>query len=389
MSDIVIVGGGLAGFKTAEALHVGGHRGSITVLGSEQHEPYDRPPLSKQVLRGERDAIFLHQPHVLELPIHLLTGVAATGLDDHAVVLEGGERLSFDHAVIATGAKVKTIPAVPQKAGVFYLRTLDDALSLRAAVGEGTTVVVVGGGFIGCEVAASLRLMGASVTLVEPLEALLVGPLGPELAAEMVETHEQHGVTVRAGVGVSGITGGDHVTGVVISDGTVLAADVVVVGVGVTPDVAWLEGSGVALDDGVLVDAQLRTSVPDVFAAGDVARWDDVALGDRTRAEHWSNATEMAETVAANILGGQAVHSPVPYFWSDQYDVKIQSIGWTAGSDARRVLRAGPKQRRMVLYGRDGALWGVTGLNAAALVRKMNDQVAAHVSLDEAAASLS
>jgi NADPH-dependent 2,4-dienoyl-CoA reductase/sulfur reductase-like enzyme len=173
-----------------------------------------------------------------------------------------------------------------------------------------------------------------------------------------------------------------------LTDGTVLPAQVVVVGVGVRPDIAWLAESGVALDDGVVTDEHLLSAQPGVYAVGDVARWYDTRTGVQTRAEHWTNATEMAEVAAANLLGGQAVHSPVPYFWSDQYDLKVQSLGWTSQSDERRVLTVGPKSRRVVLYGRGGALWGVAGVNAAAIVRRQHEPIAAHAPLEDVAADL-
>lgn len=389
MAGVVVVGGGLAGMKTVEALRTGGYAGTITLVGSEPHPPYDRPPLSKQVLRGERDAVFLHHPEITDLQLDLRTGVTATALEEHVVVLDGDERLPFDHAVIASGARVRVLDDIPQRDGVFFLRTLDDALALRAAATPGARVVVVGGGFIGCEVAASLRTMGCAVTIVEPLPAPLLGPLGPELAGEMVVTHQEHGTAVRVGVGVTGVVGTERVRGVTLSDGSSLDADLVVVGVGVAPEVEWLAGSGVVCDDGVVVDEHLATSLERVWAVGDVARFHDRRQGQHTRAEHWTNATEMAEVAAANILGAREVHAPVPYFWSDQYDVKVQSLGWTAGSDERRLLRVGPKRRRIVLYGRAGGLWGVAGLNAPALVRRLHPQIAEHVPLDEAAGLLS
>lgn len=388
MPGIVVVGAGLAGFKTVEALRTGEYTGTVTLLGAEQHRPYDRPPLSKQVLRGEREPVYLDRQDVVSLDAELRLGVTAAALDGHEVVLAGGERLAFDQAVIATGAVVRTVPGIEQTGGVHYLRTLDDSLGLRAALGEGVRLVVVGGGFIGCEVAASARVLGAEVTLVEPLPVPLGGPLGPELAGELLRAHRDHGVDVRVGVGVARTTGSGHVESVVLTDGTVLPADVVVVGVGVRPDTDWLAGSGVSLDDGVLTDEHLLTSLPDVYAVGDVARWYDTRLGAQTRAEHWTNATEMAEVAAANLLGGHAVHSPVPYFWSDQYDLKIQSLGWTSGSDERRVLTVGPKSRRVVLYGRQGQLWGVAGVNAAAIVRRQHEAIAAHAPLDDIEAAL-
>ncbi len=390
MPGVVVVGAGLAGVKTIEALRTGEYAGPITLIGAEPHHPYDRPPLSKQVLRGERGPMFLRQPDVFgDLHVDLRLGTTAAALDDHEVVLADGERLHFDHAVLATGAVVRTLPGLPALAGVHVLRTLDDCLGLRAdLLRPGVRLVVVGGGFIGCEVAASARAMGAEVTIVEPQPAPLLGPLGPELAAEMVRTHTERGTVVRAGIGVSGLRGTDRVDGVVLADGSVLPADVVVVGVGVRPDTDWLAGSGVGLDDGVVTDARLRTNQPDVFAVGDVARWDDPNTGSPTRAEHWTNATEMGEVAAANILGGAVVHAPVPYVWSDQYDTKIQSLGWTAGSDERRVLTVGERRKRVVLYGRAGRLWGVTGLSAAAVVRAQHRAIAAHDPLDAVAASL-
>ncbi|MGH3743363.1 MAG: NAD(P)/FAD-dependent oxidoreductase [Mycobacteriales bacterium] len=389
MDRVVVVGAGLAGMKTVEALRTGEFRGDITMVGAEPHQPYDRPPLSKQVLRGEREPVFLAQPDVFgDLGVDLRLGTTVTAVAGREVVLDSGERIGWDRLVLATGAVVRTLRAVPQKGGVHYLRTLDDCRALAAELRAGTRLVVVGGGFIGCEVAASARSLGAQVTIVEPQAAPLVGAVGPEVAALVVAAHEERGTTVLAGTGVEGIEGDGRVTGVALSDGRTLPADAVVVGVGVRPDTDWLAGSGIAVDDGVVVDAHLRASVPDVYAVGDVARWYDVRLGASIRAEHWTNATEMAEVAAANILGGHEVHSPVPYFWSDQYDVKLQSLGWLTGADEVRLLTVGPKQRRVALYGRGGGLWGVVGLNAAAIVRKQHANIEAHVPLDDVVAEL-
>jgi 3-phenylpropionate/trans-cinnamate dioxygenase ferredoxin reductase subunit len=389
MNRIVIVGAGLAGMKTVEALRTAGYDGEVTLLGAEPHQPYDRPPLSKQVLRGEREPVYLRAPELMgHLQVDLRVGVTATALHDHAVELDTGDRVAFDQAVIATGAAVRTLPGVRQLAGVHYLRTLEDCLGLRSALQPATRVVIVGGGFIGCEVAASARAMGADVTVVEPQPQPLAGPLGPELATELLAAHREHGVTVLPGVGVESVAGTVAVDSVRLTDGTVLPAQVVVVGVGVRPDIAWLAESGVALDDGVVTDEHLLSAQPGVYAVGDVARWYDTRTGVQTRAEHWTNATEMAEVAAANLLGGQAVHSPVPYFWSDQYDLKVQSLGWTSQSDERRVLTVGPKSRRVVLYGRGGALWGVAGVNAAAIVRRQHEPIAAHAPLEDVAADL-
>lgn len=389
MERVVVVGAGLAGMKTVEALRSGGYAGALTMVGAEPHQPYDRPPLSKHVLRGEREPVYLAQPDVFgDLDVDLRLGTAVTGLAGRHVVLATGERLGWDRLVLATGSVVRTLREVPPGRGVHYLRTLDDCRALAPALRPGARVVVVGGGFVGCEVAASARTLGAEVTIVEPQPAPLLGAIGPELAALVVAAHEAHGTTVLAGTGVAGLAGSERVTGVVLTGGRTLPADVVVVGVGVRPATDWLAGSDIALDDGVVVDQHLRTSVPDVYAVGDMARWYDTRLGTLLRAEHWTNATEMAEVAAANILGGHEVHSPVPYFWSDQYEVKLQSLGWLAGADEVRLLTVGPKRKRVALYGRGGRLFGVAGLNAAMIVRTHHDQIAAHAPLDEVTAAL-
>ncbi|HEX7354429.1 MAG TPA: FAD/NAD(P)-binding oxidoreductase [Mycobacteriales bacterium] len=389
MDRVVVVGAGLGGIKTAEALRTGDFAGSITMVGAERHEPYDRPPLSKHVLRGEREPVPLAQPHVFgDLDVDLRLATAAVGLEDGAVVLDTGERLAYDRLVVATGAVVKTVPVVPAVVGVHYLRTLDDCRALAADLRAGARLVVVGGGFIGCEVAASARSLGVEVTIVEPQPAPLIGAVGPEIAALVAAVHEEHGTTVLAGTGVAGLDGDDRVSGVVLDNGRTLPADVVVVGVGVRPATDWLTGSGLTIDDGVVVDEHLRTDSPDVYAVGDAARWYDVQLGRHTRAEHWTNTTEMAEVAAANMLGADDVHSPVPYFWSDQYDVKIQSLGWLAEADEVRLLTVGAKGRRVAVYGRQGGLWGVLGLNAAMVVRSQRDNIAAHEPLDDVVAEL-
>lgn len=385
MPGVVVVGGGLAGMTTALALRTGGYDGLVTLVGAERHRPYDRPPLSKQVLRGEREPIFLGPA---DARVDLRLGVAARGIDGREVVLDSGERLGWEHLVLATGAVVRTLSGVPQICGVHYLRTLDDCRSLAPELRPGRRVVIAGGGFVGCEVAASARALGADVTIVEPLAAPLVAAVGAEMAGLLVAAHEEHGVDVLSGVGVAGIDGEDRVRGVVLTDGRTLPADVVVVGVGVRPDTDWLDGSGLAVDDGVVVDEHLVASVPDVYAVGDVARWYDTRLGRQVRAEHWTNATEMAEVAAANILGGHAEHSPVPYVWSDQYDLKLQSLGWPGEADETRLLTVGRKERRVVLYGRQGRLWGVAGLNAVMIVRGQHANIAEHAPLDDVEAAL-
>ena len=377
--SVLVVGAGLAGVRTAERLREGGYLGAITVVGEETEPPYDRPPLSKQVLRGEREVVRLRDPDTYaEVGVDLRLGVRATSLDldGHAVELDDGAHIGYQTLVVATGARPRLLPGAFLD-GMHVLRTAEDCRRLSASAAQARSAVVVGGGFIGCEVAASLRLLGLDVTVVELASAPLVGVLGEQLSAEVVRLHEANGVTMRCGVGVDAVEGdasrvGGRVTGVRLLDGSVLAADLVVVGLGVTPAVEWLAGSGLEIDNGVRCDAHGRTSAADVYAVGDVASWHDPRTGRSHRYEHWTSATDQAAVVAQAILtGGTDALLPVPYFWSDQFKVKIQSLGLPSAAADEIVVLELSETKRLGLYGTAGVLTGAVGLSAPSAVMKM------------------
>jgi NADPH-dependent 2,4-dienoyl-CoA reductase/sulfur reductase-like enzyme len=379
---IVVVGASLAGLRAAEELRHQGFEGTITLVGDEIREPYDRPPLSKQVLAGawpaERTALTVMHPGGLAgLDLDWRLGVRANHLDltSRRVLLAGGGDVPFDGLVVATGAAPRELPGTETLAGVHTLRTLDDSLAMRAALDGGVRrVVVVGAGFIGAEVAATCRTAGCDVTILEALPVPLGRALGDEMGAVMGELHRDHGVDLRLGVGVAGFEGGDRVTHVRLADDSLVDADLVVVGIGVTPNTGWLEGSGLALDDGLVCDATTRAA-PGVVAAGDVARWPSHRFGELMRVEHWDNAIAMGEHAARRLLAdlagdpaddpaSTAPYDPVPWFWSDQYDRKIQLAGRSAGADEVRIVDGSIDERRFVaLYRRGDRLVGVLAMN--------------------------
>lgn len=377
MERIVVVGASLAGLRCAEALRREGFAGELLLLGAEAHAPYDRPPLSKQVLRGQWPAERTRlRPDPAAPDLQLKLGVSALGLDcaRRQLKLSDGSHLAYDGLAIATGASPRHLPFGHDLAGVHVLRTLDDALALHAQLAAKPRVCVIGAGFIGLEVAASCRELGLSVHVIEPLPLPLVTKLGPRLARLIAELHRDHGVDLRCGQTVAALEGAGRLERVRLADGTVFDADVAVVGVGVTPNIEWLRGSGLALGDGVICDATCATSVPDVVACGDVARWPNPRFGVEMRVEHWSNAVEMSAHAARRLLGGVAFSepfAPVPYFWSDQYELKIQFAG-VARSDDEIVFVEGSEQERrgVALYGRAGKLTAALTLGRPAqLVR--------------------
>jgi 3-phenylpropionate/trans-cinnamate dioxygenase ferredoxin reductase subunit len=373
----VIVGAGLAGAKAAETLRQEGFAGRVVLVGEEDERPYERPPLSKDYLRGEsdRDALWVHDAGFYDAhDVELRTGARAVGLraDACEVELEGGERLGFDRLLLATGAAPRrlTVPGA-QLEGVHLLRSVRDSDRLRDALAAAARVAVVGAGWIGCEVAAAARQAGLEVTMVAPETVPLERVLGAEVGAIYRDLHAEHGVELVLGTGVAAIEGRDRATGVRTTDGRLLEADVVVVGVGVAPRTELAEAAGLAVDNGVLVDARLRTSAPAVYAAGDVARAQHPLLGTAVRVEHWANALEQGPVAARNMLGGDVAYDRIPYFFSDQYDVGMEYAGHATTWD-RVVVRGDPSARELIAFWlRDDRV--VAGMNVN--VWDVNDQI--------------
>jgi len=391
-----VVGASLAGMHAAHTLRREGFEGRISVVDADDATPYDRPPLSKQVLAGEwePDRIVLPAANEdLDLDLHL--GRRAMSLDrvERFVRLDGGDRLGYDGLVVATGASARWLPRSEELDGVHVLRSLDDCLRLRTALDEHPSrVVVVGAGFIGAEVAATCRGRGLEVTLLEAAPVPLERALGTQLGAVMAEVHRDHGVDVRLGVGVDGLEGADRVEAVRLADGSVVEAEVVVVGIGVTPNVDWLAGSGLDVDDGVVCDETLLAA-PGVVAAGDIARWPSARYREYLRVEHWETAIEMGEAAAHRLLAEDrgtepSRFDPVPWFWSDQYDRKIQLAGRSSADDDVEVVHGSLDERRFVaLYGRDGTVAGVLGMNRPAHVARLRPLVESRVPWDEGLAA--
>jgi 3-phenylpropionate/trans-cinnamate dioxygenase ferredoxin reductase subunit len=381
---IAVVGTSLAGLRAAQALRDAGFDGTLTMIGAEPHQPYDRPPLSKEFLVGkvEVDGIALATPAYLgNLAVEWRLGTPAAKLSPGAVILSDGNEIAADGVVIATGAAARQLPGLDGPIdGVHTLRTLDDAIALRQDLRQGAeNVVVVGAGFIGSEVAASCRSLGLRVTVVEALPDPLTPLLGPEVARLCASLHTDNGVDVHYGVGVTGVSTVDgRVAAVILADGRELPADVVVVGIGVRPNVEWLADSGLDIENGVRTDAGGVTSLPNVVAAGDVARAWSPAHGAYVRQEHWTNANDQPAVAARNLLAGRTVeeYRPSGYFWSKQYDAWIQYAGHPAAGDELRVIDGSLDERKFVAtYHRDGTLTGAVAINSPKLFTRTRKQL--------------
>jgi 3-phenylpropionate/trans-cinnamate dioxygenase ferredoxin reductase component len=390
MDTIAIVGMSLAGLRAAETLRRDGFGGRIVAIGGESHLPYDRPPLSKEVLRGEASAedVVLRKQGVddLELDWKLGARAIALDLDSRKVELDGGDHVAYDRLLLATGSTPRFLPGQPDLDGVCVLRTLDDALDLRRRLDTQPRIVVIGAGFIGAEIAASCRQRGTDVTVLEALPQPMVRGLGEELGAVLAEVHRNHGVDLRTSVQVDEIVGENgKVTGVRLGDGSVIPADVVVVGIGVVPETSWLDGSGLTIDNGIVCDAACWAA-PGVVAAGDVARWPNL-LFDSTlmRLEHWTNATEQAVHAARTLLGDESAFAPVPFVWSDQYDRKIQSVGIVSADAEVHVAHGSLAEHQFVaLFRRDDRIVGALGFNRPRFVMQYRRLIAEHASWDDA-----
>jgi NADPH-dependent 2,4-dienoyl-CoA reductase/sulfur reductase-like enzyme len=396
LSDVVIVGASLAGLRAAEALRARGYDGRLTLVGAEKHLPYDRPPLSKEILRGEwePDRIGLRRQDYESLGAELLLGRRATSLDlaKRTVTLDGTDAVEFGGLVIATGATPRRLgPVHDELAGVHVLRTLDDALAIRAAFQAHPRVVVVGAGFIGLEVAAAARSFGLEVVVVEPQPAPLASVLGAEMGAACARLHRDHGVDLRCGVAVDALEGHGRVERVRLGDGTALSADLVVVGIGVVPVTGWLGGSGLRIENGVVCDSTLSAGPQQVVAAGDVARWHNRLFDEVMRVEHWTNAVEQGVAAAGRLLAADAEavdYAPVPLFWSDQYEVKVQFAGRVKPDDEVRIVEGRSEEFRFVaLYGRKGRLTGALAFRRPRQLLRYVDLIGARASWDDAIAA--
>ena len=392
--SVSIVGASLAGYWAAETLRRDGFKGRISLIGDEPHAPYDRPPLSKRFLAGDLDDDRLPlttAEKLADLGLEMRLGCRATGLDVATRTLEvDGVAEPYDGLLIATGARCRNLPGTAGLAGVHTLRTRDDAEAIRDALANGARrVVVVGAGFIGAEVASTAIGRGAEVTMVEALEAPFGRVLGVEMGAVMADVHRRHGVDLRTGVGVDEVLGDDRLAGVRLADGATLEADLLVVGIGVVPNTDWLEGSGLTLDDGVVCD-ETCLAAPDVAAAGDVARWANPRYGEVMRVEHWDNAVQQGVHAARRLLQSDeeaTPYAPVPWFWTDQYDRKVQLAGRPHTDDEVRVVAGSTAEHRFAaFYGRDGRFTAALGMNRPRQVMQSKGLLDAGASWDEALA---
>jgi 3-phenylpropionate/trans-cinnamate dioxygenase ferredoxin reductase component len=395
--SVVIVGGGLAGAKAAEALREQGYRGAVTLISNEAEPPYERPPLSKSYLAGQspfEDALVHPQRWYAEHDVNLLLNTNATAIDPvpHAVTLDDGSTLHYGKLLLATGSVPRRLPLPGADAdGVLYLRSHADSDAIKSTFGEGRRLVVIGAGWIGLEVAAAARGAGTDVTIVEMGEQPLLNVLGPELAPAFADLHTANGVDLRLGAKLSEIvTEGGHASGVRLGDGTTIAADAVVVGIGVAPNDSLAKEAGLDVDNGVLVDASLRTSDPDIFAVGDIANHDHPTLDARIRVEHWATALNHPATAVAAMLGAtgrEASYEELPYFFSDQYDLGMEYIGYAPpGSYDRVVVRGDVAKREFVAFwlDRDNRIRAAMNVNVWDVVDAIKPLIAAATVVDPA-----
>jgi len=399
LNRAVVVGASLAGLHAAQALRRQGFDGELTLVGDEPHYPYDRPPLSKDFLAGPVDADKLRLRPAADpdaLGVRWLLGRRAVGLSlsepsGGEVLLDDGGAVGFDGLVVATGARPRALPGAPDgAAGLHVLRSLDDALRLREALDAGPSrVVVIGFGFIGAEVAATARARGLEVTVLEAAQAPLARVLDAQAGMAVADLHRGHGVDVRLGADVTGFTmHGGAVSGVELGDGTTIDAEVVVVGIGVTPNTGWLDGvAGLTLDDGLVAD-DTCLAAPGIVAAGDVARWPNPRFGRFMRVEQWDNAVEMGGYAGRRLLAwsrGESVEpfAPVPWFWSDQYDRKIQLAG-VPGPEVAMAQGTLAEQRFVRVYHRDGVVVGALCWNRPRQAIQARDLVGREAPLGEA-----
>ncbi|WP_332839070.1 NAD(P)/FAD-dependent oxidoreductase [Nocardia bovistercoris] len=389
-AGVLVVGASAAGLATVEALRRQGYGDRVTLLGAEPHLPYDRPPLSKQVLSSAWPAerTLLRAPRMLaDLDVEIVLGKPALALDAaERAVRTATATHAADHVVIATGATPRTLPAPDGLRGVHVLRTLDDALALRADLTRATRAVVVGEGVLGAEIAATIRQSGLEVTMTGPQPAPMASQLGELVSGMLARLHADNGVRLRLGVGVSGLTDRDGaVTGVRLETDETIPADLVVVAIGARPNTDWLVGSGLTLDNGVVCDSGCRAA-HGIYAVGDVARWHHPGVGAAIRLENRTNAIEQAGVVAANIVGGEQAYRPIPYFWTDQFTTKIQVYGTVTADAVATVVDGDPADGRFVVrYDRGGSVAAVLGWNMPKQARMQRQKLVDALTAEPAA----
>lgn len=393
MKRIVVVGASLCGLRALETLRSEGYAGELVAIGEEPVLPYDRPPLSKQFLKGEweEDKIALRAQGVEDLSVEWRLGERAERLDaaGRAVVLASGERVPYDAVLLATGSVARQLPIAGDRSGIHLLRHLAHARVLREELARAARVTVVGAGFIGTEVAASCHERGLEVTLVEPLAAPLIRALGPTLGDLVADRFREEGVDLRLGVGVAGFEGPGRVEAVRLADGKTLPTDLVIVGIGVRPATDWLADSGLDVTDGVLCDATGATALPGVFAAGDVARWAAPGGGPARRHEHWTHAVEQGVHVARRILHGSSEGlGLVPYVWSDLFEMRIAIAGEPAADDTMHVAHGSLEERCfLALFGRDDRLVGAVAFRRSRQLHPARRLIAEGASFADAVAA--
>ena len=383
----LIVGGGMTADAAVRGIRELDPNGAIGVLSAEADPPYARPPLTKALWKGEPLESVWKWTEQAGAEMHLRCRAVSIDLRAKRVALADGTFADYDRLIIATGARVRTLPAIAPRTGLFTLRGLDDAIVLRRALMDAPRVAIVGAGFIGLEVAASCRARGLPVTVIESLPVPLSPIVGPTIGDMVAAIHRDHGVDLRTGVVVTDVLGESRVAGVALSDGSRIDADVVVVGIGVTPNTEWLEPSGLTIDNGIVCNGS-GEAAPSVYAAGDVARVANRWHGDSPRIEHWTNAVEQAVHAAENALAGPEAStsfSSVPYFWSDQYDRKIQFIGAARPHDEMVIIDGSLADRTLTaLYRRDDRVVACLAVNQPRALIKYRKLLAAGASWDAA-----
>lgn len=373
--SVVVVGASLAGHSLVHDLRERGYGGEVTVVGEEIHPPYDRPPLSKEFLHGDVDISLGH-----ELGAHWMLGRRAIGIDSTAmgpgVRLDDGTIVAGQSLVLATGARARTLAGTRGLGGVHTLRTIDDARAIRTGLRTARSVVIIGAGLIGSEIASTAATLGVQVTIVELAADPLAGVFGPQLGALCADLHAANGVRLRTGVAVTEFLGDEHVSAVRLTDGSLLPADAVIIGIGAIPNTEWAQDSPLHIDNGFVTDSCCRTAIPDIYAIGDCARAFQDALGTHHRSEHWSNATAQARVAAAAIVGEPPANIPNTYFWSRQYGRMIQFAGYRRPGDAVRFIDGDPSTPSCTaLFERAGEPVAVFAIDNARLFTRYRKQI--------------